>query len=205
MIKGAVSRFIERVDWLKVSLLWTDRLATLSLTVHFLIFLTLPLSLMTYVSDQMLGGNSRPETVNGNVVITMPKTAWEGFFWFSNFYGALTVFSLFAFCLYFFWNRASRQEPIVKTGVKCASAIVVASGLPLKIIYQHFMIMPITDKVVIKALQIFDLTAIAMAPYYRLEGPWFLTKVIILCPIGYLLALSLYFYRVKFSNNNQEI
>ncbi len=150
-------------------------------------------------SDDMFGGNSKPPIADGKVTIVMTEQAWKGFFWYSNFYGALVLFAMAGFCLYFFWDRVSKQDKLTKTGIKVSAAIIVASGVPLKFIYRHLMIMPLADKVDIKALQIFDLTKLAEASYFQLEGPWFLTKVIVLCPIGYAITLLLY-HRQKHQN-----
>jgi hypothetical protein len=156
----------------------------------FLLFLSLPFTLMVYVSDKMLGGTSTPLKEGDTVILRMSQEVWSGFFWFSNFYGALCGMVIAVFVLYHVWDKGFKADPFLRSAVKAGLAIVVASGLPLKVIVNYLMIMPASDRVVVDILGVVDLTAIAFSPYVSVPGPWFLVKFLITCPLFFsLLAL----------------
>lgn len=186
-LRAWCSAWFKALDFVEILHKLNDRMASLCLSLHFLVFLALPIPLMVYVSDRMLGGNSTPERDGGEVVIRMPEAVWRGFFWFSNFYGSLSGVVVTIFILYILWDRGFRAEPYLKSFVKACLAVVVAMGFPLKFVVERMMIMPVEDKVDVRILEFIDLTEVAFAPYMSVHGPWFLTKFVVICPILFLL------------------
>lgn len=181
---------MKSADWEHILTLINDRNASICLALHFLLFLALPFTLMVYVSDKMLGGTSTPLKEGGTVVLRMSQEVWSGFFWFSNFYGALCGVVIAVFVLYHVWDKGFKADPFLRSAVKAGLAMTVASGLPLKLIVNYLMIMPAADRVAVDILGVVDLTAIAFSPYVSAPGPWFLAKFLITCPLFFsLLAL----------------
>lgn len=187
---SALMARLKNADWERFLTLVNDRNASICLVVHFLLFLALPFTLMIYVSDKMLGGTSTPVKDGDMVVLRMTQDAWSGFFWFSNFYGALCGVVIGFFVLYHVWDKGFKADPFLRSAVKAGLAMAVASGLPLKLVVNYLMIMPPTDRVPVEILGTVDLTVIAFAPYASAPGPWFLVKFLISCPLFFgLLAL----------------
>lgn len=183
------ARFVN-ADWERFLTLVNDRNASICLVLHFLLFLALPFTLMIYVSDRMLGGTSTPVKDGDMVVLRMTQETWSGFFWFSNFYGALCGVVIGFFVLYHVWDKGFKADPFLRSAVKAGLGMAVASGLPMKLVVNYMMIMPPTDRVTVDILGIVDLTVIAFAPYGSAPGPWFLVKFLISCPLFFgLLAL----------------
>lgn len=186
LFASVASRFLKR-DWERIFTFFSDRTAAICLFMHFLIFLALPFSLMAYVSDRMLGGNSSPPKVGSDVIIRMPEQVWSGFFWFANFYGALCGVVIVVFMLYQIWDRGFKVDPFLRSTLKAGLAVGVASGLPLKLVVNYMMIMPPTNRVSVSVLDLVDLTEIAFTPYLSISGPWFITKFLITCPFFFIL------------------
>lgn len=181
---------LKNADWERILTLINDRNASICLALHFLFFLALPFSLMMYVSDKMLGGTSTPLREGDMVVLRMPQEVWSGFFWFSNFYGALCGVVIVFFVLYHVWDKGFKADPFLRSAVKAGLGIAVASGLPLKLTVNYLMIMPSADRVPVDILGFVDLAEVAFAPYTSAQGPWFLVKFLITCPLFFsLLAL----------------
>jgi hypothetical protein len=152
---------------------------------------------MFYVSDRMLGGNSSPPRDGSDVIIRMPEGVWNGFFWFSNFYGGLCGVVIVVFLLYQVWERGFKSDPFLRSAVKAGLAIVVASGLPLKIVVNYLMIMPPEHRVSVTVFDIVDLTEIAFSPYLGVQGPWFLVKFLITCPLFFSLLAVVHWHKAS--------
>lgn len=183
------------IDWVRLFTVLNDRNAGLCLMVHFVMFLALPFTLMVYVSDKMLGGTSEPLMQAGQVVVKMPKEVWSGFFWMANFYGALCGCVIVIYLLYTLWDKAFKTDPFLRSAVKAAIAVVVASGAPLKFVVNELMIMPASDRTAVDVLGVVDLAQIGFSPYISLSGPWFMAKFVFTAPLFFgLLAAVRWFY-----------
>lgn len=169
-------------------LLFTERFAAFGLGLHFLLFMGMPFMLMEYVIDRIFGGSSKPDIVNGLVMLKVPEQTWKGFFWFVNFYGALILLVLVLVMLYTVWDRGFRNQPMVRLTTKAFMCAAVATGLPLKLVYRFAMMTPENYAPDLNYLGVLDVTQIARAGFYSFEGGWFFSRFAILPPIFLLVT-----------------
>lgn len=180
---------------------FTERFAAAGLAVHFMLFLGMPFMMMEYVYMNILGGTSKPQVEDGNVLLQIPEQSWRGFFWMMNFYGALILVAIITWGLYILWDKGLTKQPMMKLAAKTILCAAVGTGLPLKLVYRYGMHIPSSYAPDLDYLGIFRITEIARSDYYSFEGFWFLSKFAVLPPV--LLVIT-YMMQVALDNRSLQ-
>lgn len=169
----------------------TERISSIGLGMHFLLFMGMPFMVFEYVADRLLLGQSKPPMENGLVVLKIPEASWQGFFWLMNFYAALIVAVMLIWLLYVLWDKTFKRDAMIRVATKAAMCAAVAFGIPLKLVYRYAMMVPESYAPDLNYLGVLDITEIARSDLFSFEGGWFFSRYAVLPPFLLLVTYIL--------------
>lgn len=144
----------------------TGRLATVGLALPLLHFLVLPLGLFGYAVNEMMSHGRDYDSLADAVKLTMPLTAFDGYFWLMEFWlwaaGAVPVF----WASHRLLAAVYADNRFALAFSRAALAFVATSGWTERLIASKFMSLPVEMAPAFSGSLYSDLGELVRAPWW---------------------------------------